>query len=202
MSGLAGWLAEGDLRADGYADEAVRLIYQHPELAADLLTTLEHTDTVVRAHGADALEKLARTRPDLLKSSLPQLITAAERPEPAAVHMHLAMILGHLAVYPELRLDLLHPLLQLLDSTTAFSRCWAISSLCILARFEPAFSNQVTDKIATLASDPSLAVRTRARKAIPLLLNRRSPFPKGWIKSDHLRHLEDRPAGSPDPSAV
>lgn len=199
MSGLSGWLAEGDLRSDGFADEAVRFIQQNPGLAGDLLAMLDHPDPVVRAHGADALEKLARTRPDLIKPALGRLIAVTERPEPAAVRMHMAMMLGHLAADPEVRPTLLAPLLKLLDEPGAFSRCWAISSLCILGRLEPAASEQIMDCIAALRDDPSIAVRTRVRKASPLLADRQKPFPRGWIKSDHLKDLEGAVGGENQP---
>jgi hypothetical protein len=121
---------------------------------------------------------------------LGRLIAVTERPELAAVHIHLAMMLGHLAADPEMRPILLAPLLKLLDEPGAFSRSWAISSLCILGRLKPAASEQILDRIAALRDDPSIAVRTRVRKAIPLLADRQKPFPRGWIKSDQLKDLE------------
>jgi len=198
MSSLAGWLADGDLRSDGFADQAARLILENPGLTPDLFSALDDGDPVVRAHAADALEKIGRTRPDLLKPGCGQLIALAGRPEPGAVRMHLAMIFGHLALYPELRRELLDALLDLLEAPGAFSRAWAISSLCILGRVEASFAGILLDRLSRMANDPSIAIRTRVRKAIPLLSDGSTTFPKGWVKSDFIQELVSKPPGAVD----
>lgn len=48
----------------------------------------------------------------------------------------------------------------------------------------------VVDLIVPLRSDASAAIRTRAKKAMHLLAQPGAAFPKGWVKSDHLKLLE------------
>jgi HEAT repeat protein len=187
---LVDWLADGDLRSDGFADEAAEFILQNPELIDELLSALDHRDPVVRGHAADALEKVGRTRPDLIKPVCDSLIARTEQPEPAAVRMHLSMIFGHLAVYPELHQKLLDVLLELLEGPGVFSRSWAISSLCIIGRLEPDARGLILDRLSRTANDSSIAIRTRTRKAIALLTDDSRDFPPGWVKSEQLSWLE------------
>ena len=190
MKSLVDWLADGDLRSDGFADEAARFILQNPGLIDDLLSALDHRDPVVRSHAADALEKVGRTRPDLIKPACDVLLARTELQEPAAVKMHLSMIFGHLAIYPELRQRLQDALLRLLEGSGAFSRSWAISSLCILGRLEPDSRAVILENLSRAANDSSIAVRTRCRKAIELLTDDSQNFPPGWVKSEHLSWIE------------
>jgi hypothetical protein len=45
----------------------------------------------------------------------------------------------------------------------------------------------VLDTFLSLQEDESIAIRTKAKKAINLLTDPRAQFPKGWIKSEHLQ---------------
>jgi hypothetical protein len=194
MSTLASWLSEGDIRSDGFANKAAEFILENPQFASDLSAALDHSDTVVRAHATDALEKVARVRPDLLLPFFDRIRDAAGQEQPPAVRLHLGMIYGHLAVHPELRPQLLDALLQLLDHPGAFSRSWAVTSLCILGRLEPGLRPGILARIGALRNDESIAVRTRVRKAIPLLTDSSSRFPTGWVKCERLRFLGNSPS--------
>jgi len=195
MSQLAAWLRSGDLRSDGLADEAVRLIVQNHDLLPELLAALDAPEPVLRAHAADAIEKLGRTRPELLRPHAEDLIARARQDQPAAVLMHLAMLFGHLALYADLRPALLAALLDLLRKPGAFTRSWAVSSLCILARLEPGQLESILPAIRSQDAGTSAAVRARVRKALPLLTNPAARFPPGWVKCEQLQFLVRGPTG-------
>ena len=89
-------LSGGDLRSDGMANE---IVLANEELFEDLYDGLGEEDEVVRGRTADALEKVARSRPDLLLDHLQDLIRTAHSDPIAMVRWHLAMILGHLVIY-------------------------------------------------------------------------------------------------------
>jgi HEAT repeat protein len=180
------WLSGGDLRSDGMANEAAQVVLDSPEIFCDLMAGLKQPDDVVRARTADALEKIARQRPDLLIEHLKQMIALAETERVPAVKLHLAMIFGHLAVYEEMVGQLITVLNNLLEDESVFTRSWAIASLCILGRKYPGENQRILNRIAQLQSDPSVAIRSRTAKAIALLTNPEKQFPKGWIKSVHL----------------
>jgi len=184
MSQLLDWLSSGDLRSDGLANEAARLILQNPDLLGDLLNGLNHPDEVIRGHTADALEKVARARPDLFVGHLSDLAAIAESDDVAMVRWHIAMILGHLAGFEGVVDQSAPLLLRLLEDPSVFVKSWAIVSLCIFARKSPEWRQEILNGIARLQSDPSIAIRSKVRKAVNLLVNEAAPFPKGWVKSD------------------
>lgn len=183
-SHLAGWLSSGDLRSDGLANEAARFILQNPDLLGDLLAGLNDPDEVIRGHAADALEKVARVRPDLFAGHLTELVLIAESDSVAMVRWHIAMIFGHLAGFEGVVDQTAPVLLRLLQDSSVFVKSWAIVSLCIFARKAPEWSHEILNGISSLQSDSSIAIRSKVRKALSLLTNEAAPFPKGWIKSD------------------
>lgn len=189
MGQILEWLSEGDLRSDGMSNEAADLVLKNPELFDDLFEGLSVSDDVVRGRTADALEKIARARPDLLIDRLPKLLQVAEGDHVAMVKMHLAMIFGHLAMYEERLRELVSILLDLLDDGSVFTRSWAVVSLCIIGRKYPEEGHHILERIEPILKDRSIAMRTKARKAVDLLTNKDATFPKGWIKSEHLQGL-------------
>jgi hypothetical protein len=181
------WLSGGDLRSDGMSDEAVAFVLEHPEVVSDLAMGLDATDDVIRGRTADALEKVARSRPDLIVGYLPKLIHLAETDPVAMVTMHVAMVLGHLALYEEYTDQITSTLLGMLDGGGVFAQSWAIVSLCIIGRQYPVQRGRIVQRIAQLEGHDSAAIRSKVGKALGLLADQNSPFPKGWIKSEDLR---------------
>jgi hypothetical protein len=189
MNQILEWLSSGDLRSDGMANEVVEIVLKNPHLFEELYEGLSEADDVIRGHAADALEKVARTRADLLLTHVSELVRIAEEDPLPMVKMHVAMILGHLAVYEKTIDESISALLFLLDDDSVFVVSWTIVSLCIIARKYPGERDQIVDQIATLRNDRSIAIRTKVRKAMNVLTNEESPFPKGWIKSEHLKGI-------------
>ena len=189
MNQLLTWLSEGDLRSDGLSSEVAALVLEQPQLLPDLLEGLNASEDVIRGRTADALEKVARTKPEFIVDHLPKLIHVAQIDQVPMVKMHLAMLFGHLAVYEAHLSELLSGLLFLLEDPSVFTKSWAISSLCTLGRIYPYTRARIVDRIGKHGKSDSIAVRTRVQKALNLLLNEETPFPKGWIKSVHIKGL-------------
>jgi hypothetical protein len=190
MNQILKWLAGGDLRSDGMSNEAAEFVLQHPELFHELLAGLDEADEVIRGRTADALEKVSRSRPDLMIEHLPKLIDVAAADHVAMVKMHVAMILGHLAVYGEHIHQIISTLLDLLADESVYAVSWAIVSLCIIGRKYPRESGRIMNEIAQLEGSASAAIRSRVRKALDVLTNEGASFPKGWVKNEHLGLIE------------
>jgi HEAT repeat protein len=79
------------------ADEAAAFVLHKPALMDELYCGLEDPEDVVRGRTADALEKVARERPDLLRAQIDGLIKTVESDPIPMVRWHIAMIFGHLA---------------------------------------------------------------------------------------------------------
>ncbi len=189
MNQILGWLSGGDLRSDGMSDEAAEFILEKPQLLDELFDGLHSPNDVIRGRTADALEKVAREKPELFVARLSELIQVATNDHVAMVKMHIAMLLGHLVVCDEKIEEIVSALLRLLDDESAFTRSWSIVSLCIIGKKYPLKSKNIFESIARHQIDSSIAIRTRVRKAIVLLGNEDANFPKGWIKSTHLQDL-------------
>jgi HEAT repeat protein len=186
MNQILKWLAGGDLRSDGMSNEAAEFVLEHPELCSELVEGLDEADDVIRGRTADALEKVSRARPDLVIGHLARLIDVGQSDPVPMVKMHVAMTLGHLAMYENHVAEIKTALLNLLGDKSVFAKSWAIVSLCIVAVKYPQEHDEIVERIAQLQGHSSTAIRSRVRKALHLLTSEEAAFPKGWIKSEHL----------------
>jgi len=189
MNTILEWLEGGDLRSDGAASQAAEAVLKKEQLIDDLAEGLIHPEDVVRGRTMDALEKISRSKPELVLKYLPQILDLLKKDQVMMVRMHAAMILGHLAVFAEIIPQVTPVLLYLLDNPSTFTKSWAIVSLCIIARKYPEHHHEILVKIANLRNDPSPAIRTRVRNALEILTNDRLPFSNGWIKSEKFKDL-------------
>jgi HEAT repeat protein len=189
MNQVLTWLAGGDLRSDGMASEAAQFVLVNPHVFEDLFAGLSEEDDVIRGRTADALEKIARERPDLLIDHLQDMVDLAENEPVPMVKMHLAMIFGHLAVYEDALEQLISALNDLLDDKSVFTRSWAIASLCIIGRKYSRECRQIVERLSQLQGDQSIAIRSRVKKALIILTDPNAQFPEGWIKSERLQGI-------------
>ena len=183
---LIDWLSEGDLTTDGRANEVAGLVGSSPQLFPDLIAALYFPEAAVRGHAADALEKIARGHPEWVLGYLPALRRAAIADPVAMVRWHLAMVFGHIAGFGQTQGPSCRTLEQLLRDQSATVRSWALTSLCIIGRMSPDRSPRITRQLSALTSDPSAAVRKRARRALETLTDPGLPFPKGWAKGKRV----------------
>ncbi|HET6444370.1 MAG TPA: hypothetical protein VFI27_07285 [candidate division Zixibacteria bacterium] len=186
MNQLLGILSGGDLRSDGLSDEVVALVLSNDELYDDLYAGLSEKDEVIRGRTADALEKICRSRPDLVRGHLHDLIHYGRSDNVAMVRWHIAMILGYIVADERTVGDIFSALVEMLHDKSVFTRSWAIVSLTITGRLYPETRDEAIVAISGLQWENSAAVRTKVRMALALLSNDQTPFPPGWIKSEHL----------------
>ena len=182
------WLAEGDLTNDGRSDEVVALVKDIPAVFEDVFDCLKSPNLVVRGHAADALEKIGRDQPELFLPFIDQILTTIENATLPMVQWHLAMLLGHLAVYPEYHQRFADALIPLVAHGQSFTQSWAITSLTILARLSPELQPEAMQAISDCRGGGSAALRKRAEKALATLVEG-SPLIKGWVKSPAVQQL-------------
>lgn len=187
MSSILDWLAGGDLRSDGAANRVVEALEHDPSLLPEIVAGLDDRRDVVRGRAADVLEKFARQKPDMLTAYLSPLIGAMDQDPVPMVRWHLAMLLGYLVGNEKHQEQISDALIARLDDTSVFTISWAIVSLCILARYNPAYTTPVLEAIRPLSGHHSKAVRAKVRYALPLLTDPQAEFPAGWIKSETLQ---------------
>jgi HEAT repeat protein len=186
MNILLDLLAEGDLRSDGWANDVVRDVRANPELLDLLLEGLEAEDKSVRGHTADALEKLSRTHPEWLAPHLAVVLDRALRDPVAMVRWHLAMILGTLGALGRDTESMVAVLCELLSDCSAFVKSWALAGLAQIGCQDLSWKGEIVPLVGPLLNDRSIAVRTRAAKALAALEGR-APMPEGWVKCEQLK---------------
>ena len=184
---LTAMLSGGDLRSDGQANEVVALVLENPELFDDLYAGLSDPDDLVRGRSADALEKVCRTRPDLLAVHVADLLEKAQSDAVAMVRWHAAMILGYLSIYPLLVGRITNTLLAMINDPAVFVQSWAIVGLVLIARLYPGREPEISEAIAPLLESSSTAIHSKAQKALTALSDAERPLPNGWVKSEQLQ---------------
>lgn len=189
MNQVLAWLSGGDIRSDGVSSEVASLVLKNEQLYDELLEGMSVEEDLIRGRAADALEKVARSRPDLLVEDLTLFIKAGQEDTVPMVRWHIAMIFGHLALYEELTDQLTSALLDLVQDKSVFVKSWSIVSLCIFGRLYSSYNRCIMEAIIPLEQDSSIAIRSKVKKAIPLLINDKIPFPKGWVKSVQVDNL-------------
>jgi HEAT repeat protein len=186
MNELLQYLADGDLRSDGNANEVARIVLDNLDLISELLDGLNEPNDVVRGHTADALEKVSRHRPEYLLGKLSQLRRLARNDPVPMVRWHAAMILTNLLTLEQNPDKVAATLTVLLLDPNAFVKSWAITGLCLLGRKYPKKRKRIMASLSALQGDASIAVRHRATKALQLLTNDQLPLPAGWNKSQRV----------------
>ena len=192
MNQILEWLSTGDLRSDCLADQVVDFVLDNPAAFIDLYDGLSTADDVVRGHAADALEKIARRKPELYSDRLQEIITRLKDDPLPMVRWHLAMMLGHLAFYEEQVDEISKALLESLKDESVFVKSWVIVSLCIVGRLYPLRREEITAAITPLHIDTGIAIRSKVRKAMNILMDQNTPFPGGWVKSEQILQLMNR----------
>jgi len=74
MQRILAKLRGGDLRSKGRSEEVLEDVLKNPDLLPILFNGLLHDDPVIRMRVADAVEKIARKRADLLQPFKNRLI--------------------------------------------------------------------------------------------------------------------------------
>lgn len=189
MNQMFYWLSGGDIRSDGPSNEVASLVLKNEQLYDELLENIMVEEDIVRGRAADALEKIARSRPDLLVEDLALLIKVGHEDTVPMVRWHIVMIFGHLALYDEQIGQLTKALLDFLQDKSIFVKSWSIVSLCIIGRVYSDENTRIMQAIIPLEHDNSVAIRSKVKKAIPLMMNSKMPFPKGWVKSTQVERV-------------
>ena len=183
MNNLLELLSGGNLQSDGRANDAADEVLRCPELLPQLVEGLADPNDVIRGRTAHALERIGRSAPHMLAPLLPRLYHLGLSDPVPMVRWHVAMILGNSGVTGGQADEALAALLQLLDDGSVFVKSWAIVSLTVLGRDHPPYRPQIIERFSRLRDDPSIAIRSKIRKALDVLVNEKIPIPGGWIKA-------------------
>ena len=96
MQRILAKLRGGDLRSKGRSEEVVEDALKNPDLLPILFNGLLHDDPVIRMSAADAVEKIARKRADLLQPFKNRLIEKVAKINQQEVRWHVAQMFSRL----------------------------------------------------------------------------------------------------------
>lgn len=134
MNDLLQKLTGGDLRSDGRANELADQAMKNPQILANVVEGLTESNGIVRGRTAHALERISRTRPDMLQGLIPQFATLARSEKVPIVKWHIAMIFSNITLPTKETEIVFSTLFELLEDDSVFAKSWTIADLTILAR--------------------------------------------------------------------
>jgi len=159
-------LEGGDRRSIGEAGKVAAMVAQEPRRFSELIGGLWSEDELVRMRAADAVEKVTRDRPELLRRYRPELLGLMAECEQQEVRWHLAQMASRIASNTKERLAAAGILLGYLETQSSIVRTFALQGLAELAKDEKALRPKVVDLLHHAARVGSAAMMARARKLL------------------------------------
>jgi hypothetical protein len=162
-------LAGGDRRSIGQTDHVAAMVAKNPNLFPNLIAGLWSEDSLIRMRSADSVEKVTRSRPDLLqphKSELLGLLTQATEKE---MRWHLAVMIPRLALTPKERQAVFSTLNRYLGDRSSIVGTFALQGLADLAFADASLHPAVLEILRQALRSGTPAMRARSRKLLILL---------------------------------
>ena len=160
-------LAGGDPRSLRNAAIVIDAASRQPERLAELVQCVFSPDQIIRMRASDALEKVCRAHPALLRPFVPQLLGEMSRIEQASVQWHLAQILT------EVELDETEQAaaITILEHNLDTSGDWIVTNLTLqalatFARTSPATRTRLIERLHRYQDSPYKSVSSRAQKLL------------------------------------
>ncbi len=160
-------LTGGDPRSLRNATIVIDAASRQPERLAQLVQCVFSPDEIVRMRASDALEKVCRAHPGLLRPFVPRLLGQMSRIEQASVQWHLAQILTEVELDEAERAAAITILEHNLDT----SGDWIVTNLTLqalatFARTTPAVRTTLIERLHHYQDSPYKSVASRVRKLL------------------------------------
>ena len=162
-------LSGGDRRSIGRVADVVVLIEQHPLWISSLAGCLWDEDACVRMRSADALEKISRERPLLLKSYKEALLTLLAETTQQEVRWHLALVLPRLLLTQSECRRVAEVLQAYLEDRSSIVKTFAMQGLADLTTQCASLRSPVVEMIRVHTRSGTPAMRARGRKLLQTL---------------------------------
>jgi len=167
---LAAMLSGGDRRSIGRSDEAAALAIADLATRLELVRLLDSTDPLVRMRAADALEKVSREAPELLRVFRALFLRMAGPERQPEVRWHLAQIIPRLSLNADERARAVEALRHYLEEDgSAIVQTWALNAIVEIAREDERFGTLAESLLQEGLESRHASVRSRSRA---LLLER------------------------------
>ena len=148
---------------DGDSEEAAAAAVADPPLIAVLLDGMRCQDPVVRARAADAAERAARERPELLAPHADAVIEIAAGADEQEVRWHAAQMLARTELSAERAADATRILETYLSDDSRIVQAWALSAVTAIANDHPALRPRARELVHDKLGSEIQTVSARAR---------------------------------------
>ncbi len=162
-------LRGGDLRSIGCANEVAHEVEKNSALFGAVFSGLYDSDPVVRMRSADVIEKVTKSKPELLSGYTSQVMSILASAEQQEICWHMAQVSPRLECTESEETELIESLKKLLLHKSKIVRVSAMDSLAILAERNSSILNEVIEIIKVLKETGSPAVQARGRKLLKRL---------------------------------
>jgi hypothetical protein len=169
MDPLIAKLQGPDRRSIGRSEEVVGDVLADPGQFQRVFDAMLAPDPLVRMRAADAIEKITRRRPDLLRGLEGRLLTEVAAIDQQEVRWHVAQLVPRLALTPRQRTRAVAILHGLLDDDSRIVRTFAMQALADLAEDDQQLRRRVLPLLAELTRTGTPAMRSRGRKLLTRL---------------------------------
>lgn len=140
-----------------------------PGQFSEVFKGMMSTDPVVRMRSADAVEKISRTRPELLQPFKRKLIRRVAGVDQQEVQWHVAQMLPRLRLSRAERFQCVSVLVDYLGSKSSIVRTCALQGLADLAEQDLGLREEVLNRLETAAVEGTPAMKARGRKLLSRL---------------------------------
>lgn len=163
-------LSGGDLRSVGHVDEVVAYVGNDPDRFNELMTGLTDDRPVVRMRSADAMEKVTRRHPKLLRAHQASLFEQLQIATQQEVRWHLAQLMPRMTWTEEEASGIVHVLTDWIDTeTSAIVIVNSLQAIFDLSAVHPRFRDELKAMLETQLETGSSAVKSRSKKLLQKL---------------------------------
>lgn len=163
-------LSGGDLRSIGHVDAVVEFVGNDPDRFSELMNGLTDDSPAVRMRSADAMEKVTRHHPELLRAHQAPLFQQLHRATQQEVSWHLAQVMPRMTWTEEEVADIVRVLTDWIATET--SNIVIVNSLQAMFDLSAVHSRLRDDLKALLESQletGSPAAKSRSKKLLQKL---------------------------------
>ena len=157
-------LTGNDLRSIGKSNEVVQLVTSDPILFDEVFDGIFHSDKVVRARCADAVEKVAIRFPNMIQNKKSIILKNLNKFEQKEVIWHIALMIGYLKLTPKELVKVFNSLYKWLNtSDSIIIKVACMQSLATHAMKNKKLLKSVRDEIQKQMLTGAPAIKARGR---------------------------------------
>lgn len=170
LMGIMKQLSGGDRRSIGKVDKVVSQILKDTSLFDELFNGLYHANDVVRMRSADAIEKISRTNPELLKPYKTKIINDISKSLQQELRWHLAQIFPRLKLTDKQKQQVVSTLLSYFKDDNSI----IVKTFSLQALFDLSINDDPLNKTVLLLAKQACktgkpALQSRAKKLLSKL---------------------------------